>query len=64
MAAVWWVLDVLKRHELFANLKKWRFYKDEIYFLEYVILRQKRKIKDEQIEAAKNWLEPKLIQYI
>ena len=35
--AVWWVLDVLRRHGLFANLKKCWFYKDEICFLGYIV---------------------------
>ena len=35
--AVRWVLDVLRRHGLFANLKKCRFHKDEVRFLGYVV---------------------------
>ena len=35
--AVRWVLDVLRRHRLFANLKKYRFYKDEVRFLGYIV---------------------------
>ena len=33
-----WVLDLLRKNGLFANLKKCRFYKDEVRFLEYVVL--------------------------
>ena len=36
MEAVRWVLDVLRRYELFANLKKCQFHKDEVCFLGYV----------------------------
>lgn len=36
--AVYWVLDILQKHSLFANLKKCRFHKDEICFLGYVVL--------------------------
>ena len=36
--AVRWMLDVLRRHGLFANLKKCRFYKDEVRFLGYIVL--------------------------
>ena len=36
--AVRWVLDVLRRHGLFANLKKCRFHKDEVRFLGYIVL--------------------------
>ena len=45
--AVRWVLDVLKRHGLFANLKKCWFYKDEDCFLGYIVLAQEVKMEDE-----------------
>ena len=35
--AVRWVLDVLRRHGLFANLKKYQFHKDEVCFLGYIV---------------------------
>ena len=38
---VWRVLDKLRKHGLFANLKKCWFYKDEIRFYKYVISAQK-----------------------
>ena len=43
---VWWVLDVLRRYRLFANLKKSQFCKDKICFLGYIILAQGVKIED------------------
>ena len=55
--AVRWVLDILRRHRLFANLKKYRFYKDEVCFLGYIVLAQGVKMKDKRIEAVKNWPE-------
>ena len=36
--AVRWILDVLRRHGLFANLKKCQFYKNKVYFLSYIVL--------------------------
>ena len=33
-----WVLDLLRKHKLIANLKKCQFHKDKICFLGYVIL--------------------------
>ena len=57
--AVWWVLDILRKHELFANLKKCRFHKDKVCFLGYVVLAQEVKMEDEQIEVVKNSPEPK-----
>ena len=35
--AVRWVLDVLRRHGLFANLKKCQFHKDKVCFLGYIV---------------------------
>ena len=52
------MLDVLHRHGLFANLKKYQFYKNEICFLNYIVSAQKVKIKDKYIKIIKNW--PKL----
>ena len=34
---VWWVLEELRKNSLFANLKKCRFHKDEVCFLQYVL---------------------------
>ena len=64
MEAVKWVLDVLKRHRFFANLKKCRFHKDKICFLGYIVLAQRVRIEDEQIKAIKNWPEPTLVRDI
>ena len=38
MEVVRWMLDVLRRHEFFANLKKYQFHKDEVCFLGYIVL--------------------------
>ena len=60
--AVWWVLDLLKKNELFPNLKKCRFHQDEVRFLRYVVSAQEVQIQDERIKAVKNWPELKLIR--
>ena len=57
-------MEVLKRHGLFANLKKCWFHKDEVCFLSYIVLAQGVKIEDEQIKAVKNWPEPMLVRDI
>ena len=62
--AVRWVLDVLQRHGLFANLKKCRFHKDKVRFLGYVVLAQGVKMEDEQIKTVKNWPEPTSVRDI
>ena len=36
--AVRWMLDLLRKNGLFANLKKCQFYKGEMRFLRYVVL--------------------------
>ena len=48
------MLDVLRWHGFFANLKKCQFHKDEICFLGYIVLAQGVRIEDEQIKAVKN----------
>ena len=62
--AVQWMLNKLRKHGLFANLKKCRFYKYEVRFLGYVVSAQRVKMEDEQIEVVKNWPEPKSIRDI
>lgn len=51
---VWWVPDILQKNDLFANLKKCRFYKDKVYFLGYIVSAQKVQIEDKRIKAVKN----------
>ena len=62
--AVRWVLDVLRRHKLFANLKKYRFHKDEICFLSYIVSAQRVRMEDKQIKVVKNWPKPTSVRDI
>ena len=62
--AVWWVLENLRKHGLFANLKKCRFQQDEIRFLSYVVSAQGVQMEDERIETVKSWPEPKSVRDI
>ena len=39
--AIWWVLKELRKHSLFAKLKKCQFYKNKICFLGYVVSTQR-----------------------
>ena len=59
--AVWWVLEELRKHGLFAHLKNCCFYKNEVCFLGYVVLAQELQIEEEKIEVMKNLPEPKSI---
>lgn len=52
------MLDILRINGLFINLKKYYFYKKEIYSLGYIVLVYEIWIKDKKIEMIKNW--PKL----
>ena len=62
--AVRWVLEILRKNGLFANLKKCRFHKDEVRFLGYVVSSQGIRMEDKRIEAVRNWLEPKTVRDI
>ena len=62
--AVWWVLDILRKNGLFANLKKCWFHKDEVRFLGYVVSSQGIWMEDEKIKAIINWPEPKSVRDI
>lgn len=52
----------MQKHSLLVNLKKSYFHKNKFYFLHYIILAQKIKIKDKKIKVIKNWHELKLIK--
>ena len=45
--AVRWVLDHLRKHGLYANLKKCWFHQDEVRFLGYVVSAQRIRMEDE-----------------
>ena len=56
--AVRWVLDQLRKHSLFANLKKCCFHQDEVCFLRYVVSFKGINMEAKQIEVVRKWLEP------
>ena len=62
--AVRWVLDQLRKHSLFANLKKCRFHQDEVRFLGYVVSSKGISMEAERIEVVKDWPEPKSVHDI
>ncbi len=59
--AVWWVLDQLRKHSLYTNLKKCRFYQDKVRFLGYIVSYQGIRIEEEQIKVVRDWPEPQSI---
>ena len=58
------VLEQLRRHGLFANLKNCHFHQDEVWFLGFVISSQDIYIEKERIETVKTWPESKSIRDI
>lgn len=50
--AIWWVLEQLQKHSLYANLKKCHFFREEVRFLGYVVSLQGIRIENKQIEAV------------
>lgn len=61
VTAIQMVFDILRKYDIFANLKKCYFPKHEIHFLNYIILVLNIRIEEKQIEPVKNWPESKLI---
>ncbi len=62
--AVRWVLDQLWKHSLYANLKKCRFYQDEVRFLGYIVSHHGIQIEEKQIKAVHDWSEPQSLRDI
>ena len=52
------VLDVLRKEQLFANLKKCTFCTDNLVFLGFVVSADGVKVDDENIKAIKEWPSP------
>ncbi len=42
-----WVLDQLRKHSLYANLKKCHFHQDELRFLSYIVSHQGIRMEEE-----------------
>ncbi len=60
--AVQWVLEQLRKHGLYANLKKCQFHEDEIQFLGFVVSAQEIKMEEERIKAVTDWPEPQSVR--
>ena len=64
MDVVRWVLEQLRKHGLYTNLKKCRFHEDEVRFLGFVVSAQGIRMEEKRIEAVKDWPEPQLVRNI
>ena len=58
------MLDQLRKHLLYVNLKKCCFYQDELRFLGYIVSHQDIQIEKKQIKAVYDWPEPQSIRDI
>ncbi len=58
------MLDKLRKHSLYANLKKCRFHQYEVRFLSYIVSHQGIQMEEEWINAVRDWLEPQLVRDI
>ncbi len=59
-----WVLEQLWKHGFFANLKKCRFHKDEVRFLEFVVSSKRNRMEEEKIKAVRAWAETNSVKDI
>ncbi len=59
-----WVLEQLRKHGLYANLKKCQFHTDGVRFLGFVVLAQGIRMEEERIEAVRDWPEPQSVRDI
>ncbi len=61
---VWWMLKQLQKHLLYANLKKCRFYQEEMRFLGYIVSHQGIQMEEKWIKAVRVWPEPQSVRDI
>lgn len=52
--AVWWILNQLRNHLLYDNLKKCSFYQKEVRFLGYIVFHQGIQMDKERIKAVRD----------
>ena len=53
VVAVRWVLEQLRKFLLFANLKKYRFHQEDVWFLGYIVSLKGIRMEDKRIDAVK-----------
>lgn len=64
MGALRYVLNLLRKNGLFANLKICWFKKNKVCFLGYVVLAPRMRMEDKWIKMVKNWPEPTSVRNI
>lgn len=58
------MLEYLRNYWLYANLKKCRFYQEEVRFFAYIVPHQGIQIEKKQIKTVHNEPEPQLVRDI
>ena len=58
------LFSILKKQQLFSNLKKCDFYAEKIIFLGYVVTKDGIEMDRSKIEVITNWPTPSLIHYV
>ena len=50
-----WILNRLKEHKLFFNMKKCKFFKNNIEFLSFIVSSKEIQMQQDKIETIQNW---------
>ena len=58
------VLDVMRKEKLFANLKKCTFCTDKFVFLRFVVSAQGMQVDEEKVHAIQEWSSPTSISNV
>jgi hypothetical protein len=58
------ILSILRKHKLFAKLKKCEFWLEEVTFLGHVISKEGISIDPSKVEAVVNWARPMSVHEI
>jgi hypothetical protein len=53
------VLQVLREHQLYANLSKCSFYQRQIHYLGHIISEEGNTVDPKKVEAIKEWSAPR-----
>ena len=58
------ILNLLRKHHLYAKLRNYDLYKDGIHYLGHTILDKGISIDPEKIEAMMSWPTPRKLAYL
>ena len=58
------ILKLLRKHQLYAKLSNYDFYKDGIHYLGHIISDKGISVDPGKIEAMRSWLAPRKLTYV